>query len=1278
VNAPAAAVPTAPDNPFIGVQPYPEGRTLYGREQESAELADLLISRRIVLLYSPSGAGKTSLINTALRKDLALRGKGRFRASSALRVGYLPEALAGNRYVVSTLHHLERSLPEGERIANGALAGYTLARYLAERWDPYMQQAHPKSRRDLLVFDQFEELFTLDPTDVDAKHEFLAQVAEALGDRDEGDEARAAGATPLRWALFAMREDFIAELDPYKAILPTALATRLRMNLLSREAAQRVILCTAADAGADFGEDTVARIVADLARVRSPRGAPGEWVEGPHVEPVQLQVVCRRLWAHHIREGKRHLRPEDLAATADSGDDARALGAVDDALASFYADCVQEAAGGSTTRERAIRDWIESALVSRAKLRSQVMLDPATPLPVPAEALRALGGTLLRKDVRGGREWLELTHDRLIEPLLWDNNRWRARHLSLLQMQAHLWDAAGRAEGFLLTGDALANAAAWASTHDHELSDVDRRFLAAALKARDEAKGRRRNRALLAFGAIAGVITLLVIGHSLRLREVNTALADQTAKAIAGKALADRQSEMSGIRFNLSEADVLRQRDPLGSILRALTSEELLGRLVALKAEPAEVAAERITVEATLANSLREAPPVVLRYAGHGNAVRRALFLPDGRIVSAGYDGTLQLWRAADGHPLDLVPTRGAVLFSAAVEAARGLIADGDGLERIRLWRVDGEALQPLAEIAPEPGRAPARVTALAFTAGGDVLVAATWDRRLLFFDVTRPEAPRRIAALDTRAHAAVVYSLAASPDGLALATGSWDGTVGIWRNLPTPQRPDARPSVTRLEPDPGAERAAINSVAFSPRGRWLAAGGHEGSVFVWDVSRPDPARSLRRLKGEGGHKGTVFGVAFDGAETTLATAAIDRRVVLWRMRDVAAWKPGDPLPLADVVPALPERLYGVAFDPTRAETLALAGGPSVFLVDVDRPPSPLAAKLDGAETSSGNWADHWQAIAIADDGGTVLASRGDTVWRWSARPDRGYALRSTEAIRHAGLARVAMDSSGSIVLTGARDGSVRAWRLGEGDATDLLGASSQPVMALALTRDGGHAAASVGSEIVVWRLGPDRSATEIAREPLSARRVRALAFDSRGQRLAAGASDGAVLLWSVAPDGVRALAASQAVQPSEINVIAFAPGDARLATGAEDSTLQFWNVADLTPKETYTEHRSGIVSLGFCAVDGQPRLFSADRDGEVVARLSLSDQRHTRALMESFRKQRYLAVTPDCRRLATSGAMPLAWDLDASFIRRQACRLVDVGPAPVPACAAFRQAARP
>ena len=57
-------------NPYVGPRPFTRKETLYGRDEEAAALAQLLSNERLVVLYSPSGAGKTSLINTALHKNL--------------------------------------------------------------------------------------------------------------------------------------------------------------------------------------------------------------------------------------------------------------------------------------------------------------------------------------------------------------------------------------------------------------------------------------------------------------------------------------------------------------------------------------------------------------------------------------------------------------------------------------------------------------------------------------------------------------------------------------------------------------------------------------------------------------------------------------------------------------------------------------------------------------------------------------------------------------------------------------------------------------------------------------------------------------------------------------------------------------------------------------------------------------------------------------------------------------------------------------------------------
>ena len=62
---------TKSTNPYVGPRSFETGDALYGRDREVGQLASLLIAERIVLLHSPSGAGKTSLIQAGLLPRLA-------------------------------------------------------------------------------------------------------------------------------------------------------------------------------------------------------------------------------------------------------------------------------------------------------------------------------------------------------------------------------------------------------------------------------------------------------------------------------------------------------------------------------------------------------------------------------------------------------------------------------------------------------------------------------------------------------------------------------------------------------------------------------------------------------------------------------------------------------------------------------------------------------------------------------------------------------------------------------------------------------------------------------------------------------------------------------------------------------------------------------------------------------------------------------------------------------------------------------------------------------
>ena len=100
---------------FVGPRPLFLGEPLFGRDGEVSRLLNLLVAERIVLMFSPSGAGKTSLIQAGLIP--ALREE-EFLDLPIIRVKQPahPEARDAfqiNRFIRGTLESLERPRPGG-------------------------------------------------------------------------------------------------------------------------------------------------------------------------------------------------------------------------------------------------------------------------------------------------------------------------------------------------------------------------------------------------------------------------------------------------------------------------------------------------------------------------------------------------------------------------------------------------------------------------------------------------------------------------------------------------------------------------------------------------------------------------------------------------------------------------------------------------------------------------------------------------------------------------------------------------------------------------------------------------------------------------------------------------------------------------------------------------------------------------------------------------------------------------------------------------------------
>ena len=227
------------------------------------------------------------------------------------------------------------------------------------------QEAVPDS--EILIFDQFEEILTTVPTDNEGKMDFFLQLGSLLRNRK-------------RWALFAIREDYLAALEPYVHAVPTRMDNTYRLDLLKVEAAQQAIQMPARKAGVEFTGEAAARLLDDLriVQVQRPDGST-ELQLGPYVEPVQLQVVCYRLW--------QHLSLDDTQITVN---DLEQVGDVNQSLADYYAERVAAVAGQSGAKEKDIRAWFEYRLITDSGLRSQVLMEVDTSAGLSNHAIRLL------------------------------------------------------------------------------------------------------------------------------------------------------------------------------------------------------------------------------------------------------------------------------------------------------------------------------------------------------------------------------------------------------------------------------------------------------------------------------------------------------------------------------------------------------------------------------------------------------------------------------------------------------------------------------------------------------------------------------------------------------------------------------------------------------------------------------------------------------------------------------------------------------------------------
>ena len=583
---------------FEDKHPYPglasftqeDAEYFFGREMEIEAVWKKLKRPRLLALIGPSGAGK----------------------SSFLRAGLLPTLPPGWRVILSTPG--SRPFQSLAQALLPAFAGdmESIESFLGFERDtavPLVSKWRKRAEHALVIVDQFEELFTLNPPEV--QEAFATSLGRLVLEADVH-------------VLVSLRDDFLFHCQKHEALNPV-FSELTPLGTLSPSALRRALVQPALACGYRFEDEAlVEEMVSEVSHERG-------------VLPL-LAFAASRLWEKRDRE--RGILTREAYEE---------VGGVGGALAQHAEETLSRIGEERTLVVRELFRNLVTAQGTRASREVEELLSI-----FPKEDERRSAEDVLRELVAARlltsyEESVEIIHESLLSawPRLvqWRNqDEGGALLRDQLRQAAQAWRDRGRPEDLLWTGKSYRELSLWRESYTGGLSSTEEAFALAAATLAGRTRRRRQIAVAASFALLLGVMGVF---FSLWRRSVLEVSRREAAQILA-----------------LGRVEL--QDRPTAALAHALASLERADN------EPARRFAVEALWHGAAAFVLPEveqrvdfSPDLLF---GHERQISSVSVSPDGRwIASASPDGTIRLWPMPDGTPFHTLP------YAEILERLRGL-----------------------------------------------------------------------------------------------------------------------------------------------------------------------------------------------------------------------------------------------------------------------------------------------------------------------------------------------------------------------------------------------------------------------------------------------------------------------------------------------------------------------------------------------------------------------------------------------------------------------------